>query len=138
METLLHGKDDVWESDSGSLGVGWLEMIFHAEQQTLTRVRITFSHWDGLQSWQELLNIPWVDWAARTPRSTIEQLLDANRLPFRSILYTDDSSGILVLKSPATIHLGYEASGAPLALVVDFQERYQMLLDIRGLQGFHF
>lgn len=51
----------------------------------------------------------------------MEQCLDTNRLSFRSILYIDNSSGILVLKSPATIHLGYEASGTPLALVVDFQ-----------------
>ncbi|MGY2896493.1 hypothetical protein [Deinococcus sp. UYEF24] len=137
MATLLNGKVEFEETDHGSLYIGCLEIIFHKDTDLLTRVRIDFSTWEGIQPWQKWFSISWIDWVAQTPCDAMVSLLDAQEFPFRSILYTDNSSSLLVMRSPATIQFGFGASGEPLALVLDFESRSQALADIKALQGYH-
>lgn len=118
--------------------MGQLEIFFDHESSLLKRIKISFRFWEGVKPWQKLLNLSWIDWVARTPLATVRQELNARSLPFRLISYQDDSQGILLLKSPASIIILYDDTGTPNQLYLDFHSPNLMLSIVKSLNSFNF
>ncbi len=135
--SVLAGDRKVWQTEYPSVGIGSLEMFFDHTQDTLQRVNIKFSIWEGIHSWQKVLNLTWLDWLSSQSFDSIFAALDRAEMPFRVIEFEDGCRGILRDQLPATVMLLFDTVGTLELLILDFRNPFGNLVLMRTLKSFH-
>ena len=134
--TLLAGSPDLWQAEGTTVGVGRLEMLFGGPENTLQRVTIKLSDWEGVQPWHRRLNLMWLDWLAPQSFDAVVAVLKQHVMPFQMMEFRDGSFGILRVKPPATVLFVFNPSGELDSLYVDFRNLFQQLTSIISLASF--
>ncbi|GGO41411.1 hypothetical protein [Deinococcus humi] len=135
IETQLCDQD-LWRNEDGSLGGDGLEMFFDETSSLLVRVKVRFYQWAPEQAWTKVLNIVWLDWLAQASLLEVEKGLESMEVGFRSIVYTDESKGVLTLKGGTSVLVVFGQEGTIDSLHLDFSPRYNELVLMKSMTSY--
>lgn len=136
LTALLGGLED-FESTEEWIYADCLDVLFDEKTNRVSRVRLRFFPEPSKRAWAKPLQLQWADWLELQNYDAVKEAFMTKGLGFRSIRYTDDSMGLLVVKLPATFLILFNERGGIDSLYLDFRHSHSQLVLMRSVESFN-